>query len=329
MNRQMVLVFALLVCTGVQAATGVGTPMLNYPVLRAAVPVTVDGDVQGDPAWQSAPQATGFFVLGNGYAKAKQTSAQMLWDDKGLYIAVVCEEPDAALLKPTARDYGDTWMEDSLELFLQPAQQAYQIGVTAGAAKGAGEGGPDISKITAAAKIGKDSYSIEVLIPAAVLKASIKGGDIWHGEICRNINATRSGGDHFTSWTPLQSRFLEPDHFATLTFSNETGSAAKASELTEQLNAPYRQSLLTEVKTAASQGTQYQATLKDASTDATFGEPARKLLDQWQEIEKLSKASNNANTLEMRRSLTQLQALNEQSYQLKYKYLINKLLTEN
>lgn len=323
MKRQMVLVVALFACAALQAAT------LNYPVLRAAVPVTVDGDVAGDPAWQGAPQVTGFSVLGNGYAKAKQTTAQMLWDDKGLYIGVVCEEPDATLLKPSARDYGDTWSEDSLEIFLQPAGQVYQVGVTAAAGKGAGEGGPDISKITAAATIGKDSYSIELLIPAAVLKASPKGGDKWFGEICRNIFATRSGGDKFTSWTPLQSRFLEPDHFAALTFSNESASAAKAAQLTEQLNAPYRQALLGEVKAAATQGAQYQGTLKDASADVTFGEQARKLLSDWQEIEKLSKSSNNAGTLEMRQSLTQLQALNEQSYQLKYKYLINKLLSEN
>lgn len=328
MKRQMVLFMALLLCAGAQAATGVAG-QLNYPVLRASAPVTVDGDVAGDPAWQGAPQVTGFSVLGSGYAKAKQTTAQMLWDDKGLYIAVVCEEPDAALLKPSVRDYGDTWSEDSLEIFLQPAGQVYQIGVSAGGAKGSGEGGPEVGKITAAAKIGTDSYSIEVLVPPAVLKASLKSGDKWRGDICRNIFQTRSGGDKFTSWTPLQSRFLEPEHFATLTFGDQTATAAKAAQLTEELNAPYRQTLLTEVKDAASQGAQYREALKDASDDPTFGEPARKLLREWRQIETLSKGSDQANTLEMRKSLTQLQALNEQSYQLKYKYLINKLLSEN
>ena len=323
MNRQMLLVMALLVYAGAQAAT------LDYPVLRSAVPVTVDGDVQGDPAWQGAPQVTGFSVLGDGYTKAKQTSVQMLWDDKGLYVAVVCEERDAALLKPSVRDYGDTWMEDSLEIFLQPAQQVYQIGVTAGAAKGSGEGGPEISKITAAARIGADSYSIEVLIPAAVLKATIKGGDTWHGEVCRNIFTVRSGGDKFTSWTPLESRFLEPEHFATLTFGNETGNAAMAAPITEQLNAAYRQTMLAAVQAAAAQGEQYRAALQEASGDATFGEPARKLLGEWGRIGKLRESSSTAGTREMRASLTQLQALNEQSYKLQYKYLINKVLSGN
>lgn len=329
MNRQMVLVIALLACAAAQAATGVGTAQLNYPVLRAAVPVTVDGDVQGDPAWQGAPQVTGFSVLGNGYTKAKQTTARMLWDEKGLYVAVVCEEPDAASLKPSVRDYGDTWVEDSLEIFLQPAQQVYQIGVTAGGAKGSGEGGPEVGRMTAASKIGADFYSIECLIPAEVLKASLRGGDKWRAGICRNIFTTPSGGDKFTSWTPLQSRFLEPENFAILTFSSEAGNAAKASELTEQLNAPYRETLLKEVQVAAAQGEQYQAALKEASDDATFGERARKLLRDWRQIEKLSQARDSASTLDMRRSLTQLQALNEQSYQIKYKYLINKLLSEN
>ena len=323
MNRQMVLVMTLLVYAEAQAAP------LNYPVLRAAVPVTVDGDVQGDPAWLGAPQVTGFSVLGDGYTKAKQTSAQMLWDDKGLYVAIVCEEPDVALLKPSVRDYGDTWSEDSLEIFLQPTQQVYQIGVTAGAAKGSGEGGPEISKITAAVRISTDSYSIEVLVPTEVLRATIKSGDTWHGEICRNIHTVRSGGDKFTSWTPLESRFLEPERFATLTFSIERGNAAMAAPITEQLNAPYRQTMLAEVQDAAAQGKQYRVALQEASGDATYGEQARKLLGEWRRIETLSQSSNNASTSEMRASLTQLQALNAQSYQLQYKYLINKVLSEN
>jgi len=323
MNRRMVLAMALLAGAGLQA----GLP--DYPILRAAVPVTVDGEVRSDPAWRCAPQVTGFSVLGGGYTKAKQTSVQMLWDERGLCVAVVCEEPDAALLKPSARDYGETWAEDSLEIFLQPAQQVYQIGVTAGGARGSGEGGPEAARITAAAKTAVDSYSIEVLIPAAVLKAAPKSGDQWRGAVCRNIFTVRSGGDKFTSWPALQSRFLEPEHFAGLAFSAETGSADTATAITERLNAAYRQTMGEQVQAAAAQGEQYRLALREAGTDAAFGDAARKLLDEWGRIEASGKASGLAGTTDMRASLNRLQALNEQSYRLQYTYLISKLLREN
>lgn len=323
MDCRMRLALAFLAGSAFAAAT------LEYPVLRTAVPVTVDGQVQGDPAWRAAPQVTGFCVLGNGYTKAKQTVVQMLWDDQGLYVAAVCEEPDAARLKPAVRDYGETWAEDSLEIFLQPAGQVYQIGVTAGGAKGAGEGGPDLGRITAAATIAADSYSIEVRVPAAVLKAVIRGGERWRGEVCRNTFTVHSGGDRFTSWTPLESRFLEPEHFAVLAFRDEAASAATATAATETLNAAYRQALQEQVRAAAAQGEQYRQALRQAAEDGTFGEAARALLADWDRLAVLSQASEAVGTPQMRASVNRLQELNRQSYTVQYKYLIRKLLRDN
>jgi hypothetical protein len=319
------LALAIFLVAGASAAPAAG---LRYPVLRAAVPVTVDGDVQGDPAWQGAPYVTGFSVLGDGYAKVKQTSVQMLWQEQALYVAVVCEEPDAALLKPAVGDYSETWLEDSVEVFLQPTERVYQLGVTAGGAKGVGEGRPDIRQVTAAARIGPTSYSVEICIPATVVGATIAAGATWHGEVCRNIQTVRSGGDKFTSWTPLQSRFLEPENFATLVFRADPASAALAATLSEEVNAPYRDTLFGEIRAAAAQGEQYQAVLQQAGGDATFGETARRLLAEWGQIEALNRSAASANTAGMRAALSQVQALNRQSYQTKYKYLISKLLDD-
>lgn len=299
---------------------------LTYPVYRAATPPVLDGEVSGDPAWQTAPASTGFCVLGKSYANAKQTTARLLWGDGAVYLGVVCEEQDAPLMKLAVRDYGETWLEDSLEIFLVPAGQAFQIGVTAGGAKGSGEGGPEVSKVTARTLIGKDFYSVEVCIPAAVVKAAPKAGDKWRGEVCRNIWTTASGGDKFTSWTPLQSRFLEPEHFALLSFMPGSLQPAEAEKLTEQLNAPYRAQLAAQVQAAAALGTQYLPALRQAQTDATYGEQARRLLRDWRRLERLSKQNTQASILDTRQALMKLEALGEQSYQLKYKYLIDQLL---
>jgi hypothetical protein len=324
MNRYAVILIALLACVMASAQP------VTYPVYRAGVAPTIDGDVQGDPAWQQAPARTGFSKLGNGYTKVKQTTGQMLWDDRGVYIGVICEEPDAARLKPSARDYGDTWAEDSLEIFLQPAAQPYQFGVTAGGAKGGFEGGPDIAKVQAAAKIGAGFYSVEMFVPYEAVKAAkVKAGDKWRGEICRNVFTDQVGGDKFTSWTPLQARFLEPDNFAILLFNAQTLEPAQVAQVTEQLNLPYRQTLTAELKEAATLGAQYKETLEVAQTDPKHGDRARELLREWRNIDRLARQANSASILDTRQSLVKLQALNEQSYQLKYRYLIDKLFAEN
>lgn len=323
MKTYPMILVAVLGCALASAAP------LTYPVFRAPAAISIDGDVVGEAAWQGAPSVTGFYKLGNGYTTAKQSVARMLWDDKGLYIGVVCEEPDAAYLKPTIRDYGDTWAEDGLEIFLMPAGQAYQMAITAGGAKGGFEGGPDVRTVQVGAKIGTDTYTLEVFVPFAVVRATAKAGDKWRGEICRNTNMNRSGGDKFTCWTALQSRFLEPENFATLLFAAETATPEKGAQVTEQLNLPYRQTIAAEMKAAATIGRDYLATLEEAKTDAVFGEQAKDLLREWKRIDRLSKQTTTASILELRQSLMKLQTLNQQSYEVKYKYLIAKLLAEN
>jgi hypothetical protein len=168
-----------------------------------------------------------------------------------------------------------------------------------------------------------------VFIPFEVVKATTKAGDTWRGEICRNVFTSSGLVDKFTSWTPLQSRFLEPDNFATLAFSGETPSAEQVKQLTEELNLPYRRTVAAAIGAAAEIGAQYRGTLQEAQDDAVLGERARALLREWRQIERLSKQGDTASILSLRQSLMKLQLLNQDSYELKYRYLINKLLSEN
>lgn len=303
----------------------------TYPVHRLACPVTIDGVVQGDAAWEGVPSMTGFFVLGNGYTNSKQTVARLAWDEEALYVGVVCEEPDAAKLKPSSRDGGDTWAEDSLEIFIHPlpAPQVYQFGVTAGGARGGFEGNPDPLKFQAAAKIEDKHYTIEARFPYTMFPGKPEAGKAWAGNICRNIFTAQSGGDKFTSWAPLESRFLEPQNFAVLNFQAGTLTPAEAMKVTEQLNAAYRGTLVSQVREAGKLGADYVATLKEAAGDAKFGAQAQALLKEWQRIEQINREAERANILDMRAALMKLQELNRDSYDVKYKYLIYRLLAEN
>jgi hypothetical protein len=303
----------------------------TYTVYRPAVSPVVDGDVTDDPAWRMIPEATGFHVLGGGYTQAKQSATWLCWDAGAIYVALVAEEPDAAELKPSARDGGATWTEDSMEVFLQPRPptgQTYQFGVTAGGAKGAGEGFPDLRQVQAAARIGETSYSLELRVPWAVVDVRPQAGDKWRGTVCRNIWTTTSGGDKFTSLSPLQSRFLEPENFATLIFSAATPDAAAAAKATQALNQDYRETLRKELRDLVATGEQYEDDLRSAVTDEVYGQQARELLRGWRRLARLNRRADEIALAEIRAGLAGSTNLERDSYEIKYRILLRRLLLD-
>ncbi len=325
MKTRTTILVALMLMTGQVLAAP------TYPCHRPAVAPVIDGEVAGDAAWQSIPAVTGFSVLGDGYSYSKQTLARLCWTAAGLYISVICEEPDAKLLKPQILDGGDTWAEDGIEIFLQPdgKPDVYQFAVTAGGAKGGFEGNPDFTKMQAAARIADTSYSIETLIPWSVVRGRAAEGVKWTGNVCRNIFTKRSGGDQFTSWAPLQSKFSEPENFATIVFRDSRLAADQVAQVTEQLNGEYRRTLLGQVAEAARAFAEYREGLELAARDAEYAQRAKGLLASWQRLETINREADRASILDMRAALVKLETLNRESYAVQYRYLIHKLLQEN
>ena len=299
----------------------------TYPCYQPDKAPVIDGNVAGDAAWSNLPAVTGFSKLGAGYTLDKQTVVRACWDGQALYVAMVCEEPDVAQLKQTVRDGGPFWEDDGVEIFLQPAthKQALQLGVTAFGAKGGFEGFADFTKCQAAATRGGDSYSLEMRIPFEILRATPKVGDKWRGNFCRNIWVTTSGGDKFTCWAPLKTRFLEPENYAVLAFHGPAPQAAEAGEVSEKLNGAYRKHLIGGLRAAVGQGKEYTKVLDDASRDGQFGEKASDLLARWREVESLSRQASKAPILELRRTIADIDSLVRASYGVKYAYLISEL----
>jgi hypothetical protein len=310
------------------ALCGAGGLPPTYPCYRAATAPTLDGVIAGDPAWVAAPVATGFSKLGASYTAAKQTFVQACWDAEALYVGIVCEEPDIALIKPTVRDGGDTWLDDGVEVFLQPAPDAtvVQFVVTAAGAKGGYEGAPDFLKYEAAAHHGPDFYSLELRLPFDLIGPAPGVGDSWRGNFCRNTFATRSGGDKFTCWAPLESRFLEPGNFATLGFLGPAPTPAQVAEQTEALNRPYRTELIRRLGTTAAVAPEYAPTLREAAGDARFGEQARGLLARWERLAGALTEAGRTPVIDLRHVLQDAQDLAQDSYDTKYAYLIAHVL---
>ncbi|MBD3292408.1 MAG: hypothetical protein GF393_05755, partial [Armatimonadia bacterium] len=234
-----------------------------YPCFRAQAAPAIDGDA-ADACWQHAPLATGFSVLGGGFTDAKQTAFRLCWDDAALYYLIICEEPDVARLKTDVRDGGQGWLNDGVELFVQPGGQgqAYQLVVTAAAARAAGAGAPDWRQVEAAVAQGEASYTLEIAIPHDLVRARPDVGDAWAVAVCRNTWTTNSGGDKFTSWPPLTRQFLEPDSFATIDFRGAAPAQEAVTALTRDLNRDYREHLVGELRAVAERGPIYRPVLE-------------------------------------------------------------------
>jgi len=301
-----------------------------YPCYQPDVAPVVDGNVSDDPAWSNMPAATGFSVLGDGFTVAKQTRFQACWDDSAFYLAVICEEPDVAQMKLQMRDGGDTWLDDGVEVFLQPRSggQVYQFVVTAGGARGSGEGAPNILKYQAASGAGPGSYALEIRIPYELVGATPKAGDQWWGNVCRNIFTTISGGDKFTSWVPLQRRFLEPERFAAINFRGRAPGADEAAAIGEQLNSRYRADLARRLGAVAAQAEEYMPALAEASTDAGFGPKARELRHQWRKLQLVARDTSRGSVGDLREMLRSADDLLKASCELKYAYLIARLFPD-
>jgi hypothetical protein len=126
----------------------------------------------------------------------------------------------------------------------------------------------------------------------------------------------------------LQSRFLEPPNFATLTFRDQTLTKAEAAQQTEALNREYRTGLVKQLHAAAAQGKEYAPALEEAGQDEKFGPEARRLLDEWRRIEQVDQQSDQAPIPEIRQVMRKVRDLTRASYELKYRYLLDQLFDE-
>ena len=328
MGKSVLLVALLVPAATAGAALGAGFP--TYPCFHPPMAPTLDGIVAGDPAWSRVPVATGFYRLGDGYAEVKQTSARACWDAEAFYVGVVCDEPDVARMALRVRDGGSTWEDDGVEVFLQPVEggKVTQFVVTAGAAKGGFVGAPDFRKYQAAAHADAHGYSLEIRIPLSLLGVVPKEGDRWRGAFCRNTVTTISGGTKFTCWPALTTQFNEPEHFATLAMSGPAPDEARARLVTEDVNAAYRSHVTRQLRAMVGRGADYLPVLSEAAGDPRYSEEALGLARGWRELRRLETRAARAPLAELRSMLRDSTGLASRSYDLKYAYLIDKLLGE-
>ncbi len=219
-NFILFLCFSALFISAPAFATPQAGEKTNYPVHFISVAPEIDGRLD-EPVWQSLPEATGFYVLGGEVAKAKQTFFRMGWDKDNLYIGIKCEEPDIAEV-----------IEDSVEIFLASALAKYSKFMVN--TMGSRLSYQFVRVLTRGPKIplsnwegdiykGEDYWSVEIRIPFAILgfDRGLQDGEIWKGNITRNITVFTSGGNRSTTWAPLKRSFHELHNFASFLFKQK------------------------------------------------------------------------------------------------------------
>lgn len=181
--------------------------MTLYECLRVEGVPIIDG-VLDDPTWKSLPKRDDLYV----YFKDQplisplRTTAQLGWNDQGLYIGLTLYD-DVAKLRARILTDNDVniWMDDCVELYFDPEAsggQAYKLTVNNVAVTSAG---PSLEchwnpVCRVACGRGKEYWTIEMAIPWSAFPHPPANGNLWGFDLVRFSFTT--GKFRGANWTP-------------------------------------------------------------------------------------------------------------------------------
>ena len=164
-----------------------GTP--STEALRATP--RLDGGLS-DGCWADEGAIRGF-VRHDGQGTAREdTRAWLAYDDENLYVAFACPFPAGSVLKQNAEKHdGDTWYDDSIEVFVDPWHEHtayFQLAVNC---KGVvrDSRGQDVSWDSGArARVGQgeDAWTVELALPFRSLQLTLACRETWGINLVRN-----------------------------------------------------------------------------------------------------------------------------------------------
>ena len=223
---------ALLACAYAAAGEPAAAPLC---AVRIAAPPPIDGQLD-EPSWARLPAAAGFAELGSaGTRRAfRQTSLRACYDADALYLGVVCLEPDpASIVAKVAERDGAVWLEDAVELFLQPdlgsARYFHFIVNANGVYYDAlvQDAGWDADIKVKAARF-DTHWQLELAIPWRALGQSCPvEGARWGFNVAREHRPP--GAPEWSTWMPLQEgrqTFGVPERFGRLRFVSSADAGA-------------------------------------------------------------------------------------------------------
>ena len=196
------------------------------------MPPVVDGDVS-DACWATSAVAVDFAIAGTSgrVLSAKQTEVRLVYDDRAIYVAVVCVEPHMSRLaaNATTRD-GSVFADDCVELFLDVDHDratCFHLGINPLGTLADGRSDSrnrfryDRSWNSSARVVAKclnDRWLIELAIPFSALAVNTpRPGTHWGFNAAREHRAGEK--ESFSTWSALPGKaFHSPADFASLIF---------------------------------------------------------------------------------------------------------------
>ena len=216
----------------VAAISLLSSPALSQTLTcgRTTQPPVIDAQPTDD-CWQDAMMATDFSVLGSGGAERafRQTTVRAAWDDSALYLHAICLEPDPASITANVTDRdGETWMEDCMEVFLQPDTAKPRYFHFISNARGVlydemNEAAGFDAEVEIRAEIGESAWQVEMAIPWGELGPNApQPGDEWGFNVGR-VHRPQEPME-WTTWARLEKGVVKyglPKLFGRLAFAAE------------------------------------------------------------------------------------------------------------
>ena len=190
------LLFLLAGPAALGAEPGVPPPL---PVPRATGPITADGEL-GDPGWTGAAVVDTFWETapGNNVPPKVKTTAWVTYDDRYVYIAVKCDDPEPRRIRAPYADRDNViGTDDNVAIFLDTRndrRSAVELrvnprGIQGDAVYNDANGNEDFSPdffYDAAARITAEGWQAELRIPFSTLRYPRTDPQTWGILIWRN-----------------------------------------------------------------------------------------------------------------------------------------------
>ena len=205
-------------------ATVLASAAVWADVKSASADMAVDGRLD-EPCWKAADWNGGFQEVAGRKrgGEADLTSFAIVADARAVYLGVRCKEPELAKIKALPAD--NIWNCDGFEIFLAPTGKSFsfyhfvvpQNPINGTATIFASEGGnihpdPYGAPWKVARTEGTDEWTAEIEIPFASFYMT--RNEEWSTTWLVNIARTRRAKDYqWTTWSPLEKGFLEPERF--------------------------------------------------------------------------------------------------------------------
>lgn len=177
-------------------------PTYHAPRLEGVV--MVDGKLD-EAIWSATPKAGPFLDNRDGKPAPVQTTAQVVYDEDNIYVAVRCEEPLIEKLRAefAPPENREILRDDAVELFFDPmatGKHFYQFIINPRGVGVTGDGTNYETRLPFEAKgqvLGTE-WVLEVCIPFAQFAVRPRFGDLWGMDIFRTRVDKGDGGCAFS-----------------------------------------------------------------------------------------------------------------------------------